>query len=390
VTPSLGKIESFWVRSAREFRQLESAWAQLLARIPDHSPFSTFDWYCSWIDAYAIDMEICTLAAASNAQIVGIAPLCVRPGGLVTFLAYPQNDYASLLVDPSVPGVLEALLAGILSIPVVYKRIVLDQIPEGSLQYDALAALLRRAGKPFRVELADACPAMSLSDVPAARALYYKRNINTYVNWYKKHTAFAYNVYTNTQIALQRLNDLFDQHINRWRGTSTPSDFSQEALRSFYRSFVSRMHPKGWIHFSSLTLDDTFLAFFLSFEYGRRLYLYKTSFNTAYTKRSPGQTLLRYLFDDAVSRQLTELDFCRGDEGYKGRFANVLRHNRRIIIYKRPMAKALASIFYSVRHSPAIDLLYRNRRVQALKQKARRSYRDITAHRQGAAHRHRG
>jgi CelD/BcsL family acetyltransferase involved in cellulose biosynthesis len=208
---------------------------------------------------------------------------------------------------------------------------------------------------------------MVLGDPVAARKIYYKRNITTYINTFKKQGELKYNIYTDSDMALQRLDDLFSQHIERRDRTPFPSQFVSEEIRKFFKMFMARLHPKGWVQFSSLTLNDEFLALYISFEYNQVLYLYTTSFNMRYSKWSPGQVILRYLFDYAIEHNIKQLDFARGDETYKDRFSNVFKQNRKIIIYKNNFHKKCADGFHKFRYSKTIDLLYRNARVQSMK-----------------------
>jgi CelD/BcsL family acetyltransferase involved in cellulose biosynthesis len=204
---------------------------------------------------------------------------------------------------------------------------------------------------------------MTLDDVKAARSKYYKRNITTYVNWYQSQGTFAFGTCVTKEEALARLEDLFAQHITRRDQTPFPSQFNDARIREFYRAFVARMYPRGWVLVPTLTLNDEFLALYLAFPYRNTLYLYTTSFNGAHAKRSPGQVILRYLFDYAVERQMAQLDFARGDEGYKDRFANVFRQNRRIIVYRSSLARTSADLFHAFRYSGFVSRLYRNKRM---------------------------
>ena len=210
---------------------------------------------------------------------------------------------------------------------------------------------------------------MIITDKETAKKMYYKRNITSYINWFKKEGNFQYNIYADTDEALQRLDDLFAQHIYRWKGTPTPSYFANDGMKQFYRKFVSYMIPKGWVQFSGLTLDNKFLALYISFEYNNALYLYKTSFNPDFAKKSPGQVILRYIFDYALDKNISELDFARGDEGYKDRFANAIKKNSRMIIYRNRPSQLAAKVFYDFRYSKFVDILYRNRFVQWLRKK---------------------
>lgn len=356
------------IRTSEDFLQLEAGWNSLLARIPDHTPFSTHAWLQSWIEAFGDQVEIISLVAKRGEHTVGIAPLCKWDSGAVTFIGYPQSDYADFLIDPSVPSALETILEAFRELPDNWSRMILDQFPESYSTCAALAACMKQSGYPFRVEKSGPSPAMVLDNIAAARKVYYKQHIANYINKLKKQGNLAFNIYRDSDIAVSRLDDLFEQHIARWKNTTTPSAFASERIRRFYRIFTTRMHRLGWIHFCSLTLDEKFLAFFLSFEYRKKLYLYKPSFNPDYAKTSPGQTILRYLFDYAVQESITEIDFCRGDEAYKQRFSNVTRQNCRLRVYRNRISGTMAVSARRLWHSQPVAAFSRSRFAVRLKE----------------------
>jgi CelD/BcsL family acetyltransferase involved in cellulose biosynthesis len=349
------------INSLDDFYALEPVWNQLLQKSGANSPFMTFEWCRAWLETFGDKLALHILTMKDNESIRAIAPFIIKKNGLLTFIGYPQNDYAGFIINPNFADAYDEIAEYLSSNKKKWRKIILDQFAEDNTQIEYFIKSLQKYSIPFRIEPSDSCPAMIIEDREVARKMYYKRNITSYINWFNKEGEFRYNIYTDINNALEHLNDLFVQHINRWDGTSTPSYFHDEKMKEFYRKFVSYMHPKGWLQFSSLTFNDKYLALYISFEYGHKLILYKTSFNLDYSKKSPGQVILRYLLDYALERNFKALDFARGDEGYKDRFANAIRKSRRLIIYKNGMAKFLADSFFSFRYSKAVDVIYRNK-----------------------------
>lgn len=356
-----GNAHARIVTSLDEFLRLRESWAELLARSPFRNPFATFEWMEAWLSVFGECVRLLVVVVERKSGVVAIAPLCVQRDGVLTFVGYPQNDYADILCEPDDLDALACVVRTLGDLRPECRRMVFDQMRESASWYTRFLDQLRQLGLPVRTETADACPAMVIEDPEAARRMYYKRNISTYVNWFSKAGAFSWNLYSDTPQALERLEDLFEQHVGRWQDTLTPSYFRDERMREFYRAFVARMHPRGWVQFSSLTLDGRFLVFYLAFEYENRLYLYKTSYNPEFAKRSPGQVILRYVMDYALAHNICELDFARGDEGYKDRFANIVRHNRRVIVYRNNADRWLADTKFRLRRSRLATLMFRNR-----------------------------
>ena len=46
---------------------------------------------------------------------------------------------------------------------------------------------------------------------------------------------------------------------------------------------------------------------------------------------SPGQVIIRYLLDFALDEGMQEINYGRGDEGYKSRFSNQSQFNRSVV-----------------------------------------------------------
>jgi len=348
-----------------DFVALGAEWNETLGKSKSSNPFSTFEWLKSWLDIFKDEIELFVVIASENSTLVGMAPLALNKKRQIIFMGFPLNDYADIIVADGHEKAFEEILDFLFAQKRRWHRIILDQLRQDMSGADQIVACLSRNGRQFRTLLSDSCPAMVLDDLEAARKIYYKRNITTYVNWFKSQGDFRYNVYTETEEACRRLDDLFIQHRERRGRTPFPSQFERENIRRFFKEFMRAMHPKHWVQFSSLTLNGRFLALYLSFEYEKILYLYTTSFDAEYSKRSPGQVILRHLFDYAVEHGIKRMDFARGGESYKDRFSNTIKRNRKIIIYRSAFARLAADIFHSFRYSKLVDILYRNQMTQS-------------------------
>jgi CelD/BcsL family acetyltransferase involved in cellulose biosynthesis len=349
------------------FRRLEPEWNEALERSRNPSPFMTFEWLISYLEAFGASVSLFLVVARDGAEIAAIAPLMIDRDRRLVFIGYPHNDYADFIIVNEESPALGEIIDYLFQQSHRWTKIILDQMQEVLSHWREVRAHLTTRNRPYRVFLSDSCPTMVLSDENAARAKYYKRNTTTYINWYRSQGAFAFNTCETRDETLARLEDLFVQHVERRDQTPFPSQFVDENIRAFYRRFIDRMYGRGWVLLSTLTLNSDFLALYLAFPYRNTLYLYTTSFNAAYSRRSPGQVILRFLFDYAVGHNIEQLDFARGDESYKDRFANVVRQNRKVVIYRSRLAKAAADIFYAIRYSRLADRLYRTRRVTQTK-----------------------
>jgi CelD/BcsL family acetyltransferase involved in cellulose biosynthesis len=98
-----------------------------------------------------------------------------------------------------------------------------------------------------------------------------------------------------------------------------------------------------------LELDGEPAAFHFGFEYDGRLIWYKASFAVELRDCGPGEVLLGKLFEYARSRALLELDFTRGVEPFKLRFANATRQSYALRVLPAGIAGKLVRLGLDVK-----------------------------------------
>lgn len=341
------------VRSREEFAALEAGWRSILDRASLSSPFATWEWVEAWLATIGRRTELFIVVVREGSAVTGIAPLCKAPGGSATFIGAPQNDYGGVLVPAGRDDVLGAIARTIRDNIRELGPVVFDEMPDDTSQWRELARALREAGCRIRVDLAGTCMLMPLSDGDAARKVYYKKNIKNYINWFERQGELTFAFCEDPDDALRALEDLFEQHVERWDDTPFPSAFHDPEVREFYRRFLRSLHASGHARICSLDLDGEHLAMYLYLRYERRVYMYKPTFNIRHRDHSPGQVILRYILDDALDGDAKPdaLDYGRGDEGYKTRFATEPRSSWRVTVYRSWWGKLLADQRYNLRRS---------------------------------------
>jgi hypothetical protein len=83
-----------------------------------------------------------------------------------------------------------------------------------------------------------------------------------------------------------------------------------------------------------LGIDDLVVATVTAFEVAGRVSLYQSARLTDRRWRDATTVLLAAIIDDACTRGFNEVDFLRGDEPYKGRFAPNHREMLRLVAGK--------------------------------------------------------
>ncbi|HUP56243.1 MAG TPA: GNAT family N-acetyltransferase [Bdellovibrionota bacterium] len=323
------------IRRITDWKDLEGRaeeWNRLVER-SGASVFQTFEWHSAWWKVFGSSGELCVLLAESSKGLVGIAPL-LRDGDWLRFLGASNHasDYLDLIVDPSEPEAGQALLEWIAGAP--WSKLDLFNLPETSPNLAGLTAFFRgRRLGVIEQRITDA-PTRRLGDREADQAALNKKSLKRHFNSFSKSGKLEFRVAETLEEIESWLEPFFDQHVGRRAATGDRSLFRDPREREFYREAARRLFPRGWLHFAVVLHDEKPIAFHYGFVFGRKFVWYKPSFDAALMKKSPGEVLLRFLLEHAIGRGLEEFDFTVGEEAFKYRFANLVRGNHRVRVYR--------------------------------------------------------
>ena len=126
----------------------------------------------------------------------------------------------------------------------------------------------------------------------------------------------------------EHLDEFFQQHVERWKGTDSPSLFLDVKQREFYRRLSVVATDAGWLRFTRVVWNDRAVAAHFGFNYRRKFLWYKPTFAIDLAKKSPGEVLLRNLLLRAMSEGCDAFDFGLGNEAFKSRFATQVNYVR--------------------------------------------------------------
>jgi CelD/BcsL family acetyltransferase involved in cellulose biosynthesis len=184
------------------------------------------------------------------------------------------------------------------------------------------------------VEFQSDAPVIILGDGQADRKVANKSSLKRHTRFFEKSGDLRFHRCISEQEILGYLDVFFEQHKARRAHAGSSSQFSDPAQQLFYRDLVGKTLRYGWLRFDVVLFDGAPLAFHFGFEYRRRFIWYKPTFEVKYAAKSPGEVLLKFLLDDAIDQGLEEFDFTAGFDPFKYRFANLIRSNDRIIVFR--------------------------------------------------------
>ncbi len=346
----------------------ECRWNALAARGDTRSIFQTYQWTRSWLAAYGDEHEAVFVTAFGPGSVAGIAPLVVRRSSqrrrVLRFLGDGRADYCDFLTGGNKAKALSSLLSAALE-AVPWDVVELGNLPARSRSVQMVQDICRRMGYSTLAEHQHPCPTLLVAGHEhVARRIANKPSLRRAVNRFARDGSLVFrHLKTMTEIE-PYLEVFFDQHVERWAGSSSPSLFLDERNRVFYRELAASLAGKGWILFSVVEFNGEPVAFHYGFDYDGAVLWYKPSFSLAYASRSPGLVMVRGLIEYAMDHGRREFDFTVGDEPFKKRFTNASFATVRLRIFRDPVRLALARsvrlMARVARQFPSLKRLARN------------------------------
>lgn len=323
---------------------LQAAWDGLLDRSKDGSVFQTYSWHRCWWDAFGAPHRLFVVLAYAGPVLVGIAPMMIarsmgptgRTRNHLQFIGSGNHasDYCDFIIDPDFPEALQALLDEIFGSSRTFDRIDLSHFPSHSSNEAPALEYFRGRGARVSLEVQAQAPVRILGDEQADLKAAGKASLRRHTAFFQRSGELRFHRCASEAEILGYLPGFFEQHASRWTRAGSPSQFSDPAQQAFCRGLVRELFPRGWLRFDVVLFDGSPLAFHLGFEYRRRFIWYKPTFDIRFASRSPGEVLIKFLLEDAIRRKLEEFDFTVGSESFKYRFANRVRFNDRMVVFR--------------------------------------------------------
>lgn len=313
-------------------------WNALVSQCATNTVFQTYEWNNAWWKTYGINKELFIVCVEYENNLIGIAPLMVCRGGvgkkILRFIGYGRSDYSDFIYTDR--RVFEQIIEFIKYQSSKWDVIELNRIP-GYSKTPVLIESVSKSQKLYCLKGRTALwSTMDIKNDPDfAQKVQNKKKLIQYKNYFLKKGDYKATHTTDRHIIDQYLEHYFQQHIGRWRATETQSLFMDQESRNFYKELVLNMADNGWILFTVVESTGMPIAFHFGFMYNNKIMFYKPSFETSLAKYSPGQVLLKELFDFAMANNLDEFDFTVGDEGYKRRFSNKTGENYSYRIFRK-------------------------------------------------------
>lgn len=335
-----------------EARAFQGQWNSMVSDPVGHkgglgvpSVFQTFEWNEAWWNAFGKGHELLLLAAFRADELVAVAPLMITqtwfplPAKKIRMIGCSNfaTDFAGLIYSPEGGVFVSAFSAWLNQNPGLWTDLELSNLIEGSPELRIFQEGFSTGFfRSYSAYYSDA-PTRELGEEKEDQEVLNKKSLKRHTNWFKAQGDLTFRHLDTQEEMLGRLDLFFEQHIGRRSITQAPSQFKFENQRQFYRSLVKQMAPQGWLRFFEVSLDGKPIAFHIGFEFAKKYYWYKPTFDVKYSKKSPGEVLLKGLMQYAVDRKLSEFDFTVGNESFKYRFSNRIRRLHQLRAFRSPV-----------------------------------------------------
>jgi CelD/BcsL family acetyltransferase involved in cellulose biosynthesis len=330
------------VSSLEETGLDERQWNELAAGSQTNTVFQTHQWVRSWLRVLGDRCRPLIIVVTDGASVVGVAPLVVdaqrSSRQVVRFLGDGRADYCDFLASGETFEV-RALAVDTLLADRRWDVIDLGNIPSTSATAGLLRAGALAAGYRMILESQFECPTLLVEGhEDAVRRILDKPSLRRRENYLRRRGTLVYRDLRTVADIAPHLDRFFDQHVERWSTTATPSLFVDSRQRRFYRELLTNLAPAGWVLLTVVEFDGRPIAYHFGFDYNGALLWYKPSFDPDHAARSPGLLLVRRLIAYALEHARRELDFTVGRERFKSRFTNSSRTTLHAVVYRHRAA----------------------------------------------------
>ena len=276
--------------------------------------------------------KLILLVAHENDAPVGIASLYMDERRNIRFVGHGRSDYSDLICTAERDDIRDAMLKSIIAESNDWNRIELRHIPASSPTIRALAATQVNSLRTDEVP----CPALLIEGHQEHfDKVRNKKSLRRHHNFFRKKQGYCVEHLSTAAEIMPRLEEFFQQHIARWSDTGFPSLFNSDVNREFYRRIVQSLDQTNCLRFTRLAMGERPIAFHFGFVFADTFVWYKPCFDPKLSSKSPGEALLKELFELVAEEKHKEFDFTIGDETFKQRFANQIRQNVEVTLYRR-------------------------------------------------------
>jgi CelD/BcsL family acetyltransferase involved in cellulose biosynthesis len=335
------------ISDLESFTRLKQAWDVLLARCPAPNVFLTWEWSLAWWSTHADEQELWLITAWQEEVLVGIAPLMRtvrRKYGMkmriLSNLGDQDTDLGGFIVQDGERQICEAMIKYLIRCQSQWDLLFLTELTLGGLETCSLISGFEQASfHTFQIHNSH-CYLHIQEDWHSYLQRLSKsmrRDVVRKVRRMEKGEEFAFIRHIGNEVTWEDFLSIFQVNENG----RYPHKYHSVREQKFQRELFERMAQRDWMDISFLIFGGQPVAYFYSYTYQNKYYGWRMGFDTQYEDLSVGTMLLAKVVKDCFEREYEEIDFLRGDEGYKKRWTREKRTYTEIRVVPPDRLKAL-------------------------------------------------
>lgn len=335
-----------------EFVNMNEKWNLVLKKSASDNIFLTWEWLHTWWNHFkGNDKELAVFVAEDdNKDLIAIFPFYIVRGKI-----FPRNGVLHFLGDKHVGSdYLDFIIAHDFEervIPQLFQLIVKNNISITSFCFRDMNSLspniphvldsLKKFRLSYLVEPGEKCPYLPLESDTEKFLKGLSGNLRSSLKKRFKKLDENFSVRLiktdNSENIVEDIYTLFNLHKLRRESIREDGAFYNDKSIKFHLNIGNQFLRAGWLHLYFLLLNDEYVASIYCFGYCGKMYYYQAGFDPKYEEWSVGLVIMGKCIEEAISRELSEFDFLRGDEPYKKRWTKLYRDTNHITAFQNNM-----------------------------------------------------
>jgi CelD/BcsL family acetyltransferase involved in cellulose biosynthesis len=118
------------------------------------------------------------------------------------------------------------------------------------------------------------------------------------------------------------LQFLFKQASDNLQEQGKQYSLSDKKLQDFHYKLAKVLYLQNWIRVYLMAVKGEYISVLYSFQYNNSVSDYQTTFNSSWKNYRPGQIILAHSIEQAITGEMQEYDFLRGEHSYLDQWTN--------------------------------------------------------------------
>ena len=338
------------IDNIEQLKHYATEWQTLLKGVSESSTvFLTQEWILNWYKYYGADKTLTVHLFFEKDRLVGIAPFVIfrvvwlgAPIRILRFMGTRQADHLDVYIESVYRREGFALLMEYLATGLRWDVMDLVDLPEDSENVVLLKELLSQYKFSYSIQSSIKCPYLRVENDDWDNFFAQKRSKSTRQDLRRRLRRLGelgdveFRRYEDPAAVERIFPQLQTLYQKRWEDKFVSINFTSDKGRQFYCEMAADFSRQGQLDLLTVELNDQVIAFTLSLVKDHQFTWLLTAHDPSYDRYFAGEQVIIRMLEDAFKRSsILEIDFTRGDEPYKYKWASNDRYNVRVLVSNR-------------------------------------------------------